>query len=492
MTPTALFTLSRQFHEDDRLVAVVSTPWGQAAVWSAATLLLFFYDRATAALIAPLLALIMGSPTHRHLILSLGGVYVFYQAVVERQRIDPGWEADGWYAPLLAMALIGGGLYGCYRATRSYKRLPRLVRRHPLLILHAIVWMVFVSLLAIPRHGHLMATSIWLAAACFPFLIWRCGYMLLSGQRRRATDSRFREHFFYLWPAYGGTDVPYGKGYDYLQQTVAETMTDRARAQLAGLKLLILAWMWQGVLWAINGFVHGLPVDGIPSELSGYHLDVPRLSALIGGQAPLHSSPAWAWASLFVELITRTLKLAIAGHVIIGCLRLFGFHVFRNTYRPLLSQSVVEFWNRFYYYFKELLVEFFFFPTYASYFKTRPKLRLFAATMAAAFLGNVYYHVLRDIGHLAAAGLAGAWSLLFPRVFYSLLLALGIYVSFLRERKRRGQTWSQNGPWAIFLRIKRIAGVWLFYALIHIWNADPPRLTFAQRTDFFLSLFGIR
>lgn len=491
MTPTALLTLSRRLHEDERLVAVVSTPWGQAAVWSAATLLLFFYDRA-AALISPLLALVIGFPAHRHLILSLGGVYVFYRAVAERQRLDPGWASDGWPALLLAMVLVGGGLYACYRAARSYGQLPRLVQRHPLFVLHAIIWIVLVGLLAIPRHGHPIATGVWLAATCFPFLAWRCGYMLLAGQRRRAADSRFREHFFYLWPAYGGTHVPYGKGHDYLQQTMAATMADRARAQLAGLKLLILAWFWQGALWMINGFVHGLPVDGMPPALSGYHLDLPRLSALIGGETTFHPSPIWAWASVFVELITRTLKLAITGHVIIGCLRLLGFRVFRNTYKPLLSQSVVEFWNRFYYYFKELLVEFFFFPAYASYFKTRPGLRLFAATMAAAFAGNIYYHVLRDIGHLAAAELIGAWSLLCPRIFYSSLLALGIYVSLLRERKRRGRTWPQDGPWAMCLRIKRIAGVWVFYALIHIWNVDPPRLTFAQRTEFFLSLFGIR
>jgi hypothetical protein len=50
----------------------------------------------------------------------------------------------------------------------------------------------------------------------------------------------------------------------------------------------------------------------------------------------------------------RSFAMRRHGHMIIGTLRLFGFNVFRNTYKPLLSESILEFWNRYYYYFKEL------------------------------------------------------------------------------------------------------------------------------------------
>ena len=151
-----------------------------------------------------------------------------------------------------------------------------------------------------------------------------------------------------------------------------------------------------------------------------------------------------------------------------------------------MAQSIVDFWNRFYYYFKELLVEFFFLPTYISTFKAYPRLRIFAATMAAAFLGNIYYHVLRDSEELVNVGLTGAWMQVGPRCFYALLLGLGICVSMIREQQRRGAaTPSTSSP------LRRIAGVWWFYAIIHIWNVEPAELTFAQRTTFFLSLFGL-
>ncbi len=40
-------------------------------------------------------------------------------------------------------------------------------------------------------------------------------------------------------------------------------------------------------------------------------------------------------------------------------------------------------------------------------------------------------------------------------------------------------------------RIRRIAGVWTFFALISIW-ADASAATFGQRVEFFVSLFGVR
>ena len=49
----------------------------------------------------------------------------------------------------------------------------------------------------------------------------------------------------------------------------------------------------------------------------------------------------------------------------------FGCREFSVFFEP-----VVEFWNRFYYYFKELLVEFFFYPVYARYFRNHQRRRL--------------------------------------------------------------------------------------------------------------------
>ena len=105
--------------------------------------------------------------------------------------------------------------------------------------------------------------------------------------------------------------------------------------------------------------------------------------------------PLWMrWASIYCELFWLVLHVAVRGHVIIAWLRLSGFHVFRNTYKPLLAESVVEFWNRYYFYFKELMAVFFFYPAFTRHFRTHPRVRLVWAVFAAAFFGNMYYHCL--------------------------------------------------------------------------------------------------
>ncbi|MGH7317265.1 MAG: hypothetical protein ACREJS_13500, partial [Candidatus Rokuibacteriota bacterium] len=216
-------------------------------------------------------------------------------------------------------------------------------------------------------------------------------------------------------------------------------------------------------------------------------LGLPRLDALMPAAGPA----PWliAWAAVYAGLVWDVLELAVRGHEIVGVLRLFGFNIFRNTYKPLLSPSLVEFWNRYHYYFKELLVEFFFFPTYVRRFRGSPRLRMLAATFAAAGFGNLYYHLLQQDPFL----LTGSWAAVRPwletRSVYCGLLALGIYVSMRREQQRRGATIVT--PASMLIRLRRIAGVWTFFALIGIWG-EAGIASFGQRTLFVLGLFGLR
>jgi hypothetical protein len=297
------------------------------------------------------------------------------------------------------------------------------------------------------------------------------------------TGTRFSDHLLYLYPAYGGTGVPYGKGLDHLARHEAATEEALARSQLAGLKLLALAWIYHGLLTLMAGLVYAEP----RGPWSGHGLGVPRVEMVL----PAGAGAPWvaAWSALYAGLIWDVLKVAARGHEIVGILRLFGFNVFRNTYKPLLAPSVVEFWNRYYYYFKEMLLDFFFFPTYVRRFRGRPALRMLAATVVAAGLGNLYYHVVFNDTFLLTLDLPGLRPWLEARAFYCLLLSLGIYVSMRREQGRRGI--AATAPASLPAQIRRIAGVWTFFALISIW-ADASAATFGQRTLFLLGLFGWR
>ncbi|HLD09520.1 MAG TPA: hypothetical protein VJB68_05690, partial [Methylophilaceae bacterium] len=268
---------------------------------------------------------------------------------------------------------------------------------------------------------------------------------------------------------------PQGKGLDFLSKFEAKTEEELARSQLAGIKLIILAILWNLALDLMGGVLYG------PGNA------VPRLGRLVirGAEAPFWVS----WASVYCELVWQVLRHAAHGHGIVGVLRLFGFNIFRNTYKPLLAESVVEFWNRYYYYFKELMVSFFFMPTFMQLggkLRNWPRLRLFAAVFAAAFVGNMYYHLLQRDESLVLGDVFGAIYDLRSRFFYCFLLAAGIYVSMLREQRRSGKA-QITGHAA---RIMRIFGVWTFFGLIFIWNVKNGA-PFFTRVDFFLGLIGL-
>jgi hypothetical protein len=156
----------------------------------------------------------------------------------------------------------------------------------------------------------------------------------------------------------------------------------------------------------------------------------------------------------------------------------------------LLAETVVQFWGRFDYYFKELLVDFFFLPTFAKRFRKSPALRMFAAVFAAAVVGNMYLHTI-DFGifrggALIAADFEAIWAAMNSRLFYCVLLAVGIFISMRREQQRSGVAPSAN----LVGRLARIAGVWTFFALARIWDGHPA-VPFLTRTKFFFCLFGI-
>jgi hypothetical protein len=407
--------------------------------------------------------------------LAIAAVYIGIRTPLrDMARADNLPVPSEWPGLVSLVLILFGLLWLVHRAAVSFNSLPVIVRRHPQLTLHLMYWGALAVLwVSTPAAGAWRPVLLGVAVI-FPFLIWRCGYLLLAGQNGRATGTRFADQLIVLWPAFGGTNTPYGKGLAYLSSLEAKNEEELARSQLAGMKLMILSGVWH-VAYDVLGLVYG---PGHP---------VPRLDQLVaqGAQAPAPE----AWASVYCELVSRVIHLAANGHSIIGTLRLFGFNVFRNTYKPLLAESVLEFWNRYYYYFKEILVTFFFMPTFirlGGRLQRWPQLRLFAAVFAAAAVGNMYYHLLQLEIHLAQGSVLDAVFALRSRFFYCVLLAIGLYVSMARQQRRGGEPPSADRA----ARVRRIFGVWTFFALITIWNVKGST-PFFTRVDFFLGLFGL-
>jgi hypothetical protein len=423
------------------------------------------------------------TPARRRSLLVIGAVWVVFEyllpslvGVAQSSKAIPVAIRS-----LSVILILMAFLWGCYRLALRFSALPPFIRRNPQLCLHAVFWGLLVLLWTTSSGGVAWRLVVAGVVIMLPFFLWRLGYLLSSAQRGRVAGTRFRDHMFYLWPIWGGSNTPFGKGLDYLARSEAKDEESLARAQLAGLRLFVLAGIWYACLAIMNGLVFGVN-NAVRMAAGGITLGVPRLDALID-QGKVASIPM-AWAAVYCDLFRDVLHRAANGHVIIGILRLFGFYVFRNTYKPLLSESVVGFWNRYYYYFKEIMADFFFFPTFARWFRKRPVVRLFAAVFMAAFVGNMYYHLIRMGEELAKADFQTIWLSLHARLFYCFLLAAGIFISMLREQKR---TRKSRG---IARRAMAIFGVWTMFALIGIWN-EKCTATFLPKTWFFLGLFGL-
>jgi hypothetical protein len=425
------------------------------------------------------------TPSRRRLILAIAAVWTGLKRPVRALVKAGAWSevTPEIISSFLVVAVIFAFFWLCYRTASKFSSLPSFIRSNPQLSLHALFWLLLIVVWNISPEAGIWRIVLVGLAIKLPFFLWRVGYMLLSAKRGKMAGTGFKDHLMYLWPSYGGSNTPYGKGLEYLSRNEAKDEEALARAQLAGIRLLLLCSLWQVVMAVMNGLVFGSD-NYVRQALGGFTLDVPHIEELLKQSRSV--SPWMAWACLYFELIRDVLRHAIGGHEIIGIVRLAGFYVFRNTYKPLLSETVVEFWNRYYYYFKEIMVEFFFYPTFIGWFRKWPKVRLLAAVYMAAFVGNMYYHLIGKEEKLANADFHGLWVSLHTRLFYCFMLSAGIFISMLREQRRAGQPRTR-----IFLRRGlSIFGVWTFFAIINIWNQGGSAPFFSV-TKFFLGLIGL-
>jgi hypothetical protein len=425
------------------------------------------------------------TPAKRRWILIIGALFLGLTNPISYLKKAQQPPAN-WLSAGLVVLAVFGVVWLIYQASIHYKSLPKLVQRHPQITLHFVFWLLLILVwYAIPETGLWRIVMIGVALF-FPKILWRCGYMLFAGQSGRMAGTGFMQQLICIFPVFGGTNTPYGKGLDFLSKFEAKTPVALAKSQLAGIKLLLLSGLWGLTLIVMEALIYGS--GNQLTQLLGLHtLSVPKLAQLV--PQGTGASRLNAWASIYCELVWQVLRMARNGHGVIEVLRLFGFNVFRNTYKPLLAESVHEFWNRYYYYFKELLVSFFFMPVFmqcnGAIFQKWSQLRLLVAVLAAALFGNMYYHLLYKESLLLHGNIFEALYSSRNDFFYGLLLAIGIYISMLRKQQRGTKPIST----ALSARVLRIFSVWSFFSLIFIWDLKSDAL-FVTRLDFFLHLFG--
>ena len=300
--------------------------------------------------------------------------------------------------------------------------------------------------------------------------VWFIGYSLFDAKMARHDGIGLQLGTYR--PFWGSSNTPVAKGSAYLRRIEADDDHQLAVIQLKGLKLL--AWSILITVFAkyFNYFVYG-------------YLRIATFDQALFLSATRNPLPWYAcWASLFANFFGGIILLAGWGHMIVACCRMAGFNALRNTYRPLSSRTVAEFFNRYYFYFKELLVEFFFYPTFLRFFKGHKKLRVIAAIFAAACFGNAFYHFGRDLIFIHDLGIAHALAGYQVYLFYCVVLASAISYSQLRERPARP---------AGFLRGQLLPSisVVLFYCVLDVFGSTQRNFPLSEHFRFLGHLFNL-
>ena len=352
---------------------------------------------------------------------------------------------------------------------RRYRDHP--LGRRPLVVQHVLCAGLILLAASHLLHG-LPQVALWSLTAVFIAYFWYLAYALLDQRLRQPAPILF--HFAAFHPFFAQTTVvPMGKDAANWLSVEAGNAEELAVTQLKALKLLAWAFFLKVVLWLFHRAVYDL-LGVVPVERA--------FEDFLNGGAVTASSGLF---SIIANFPDQLLVMAVWGHVIIAVGRLAGYRLLRNTWRPLSSRSIAEFWNRYFYYFKEVLVHVYFYPTYVRCFKRHPRLRIAFATFMAAGAGNLFFHFILENHRIVDHGLLGALARMQTYAFYCVVLSAGIVLSQLRSRRPDPKAGWWRG------RLRPSLGVILFYCFLSFFDGPQRHVALAQHFEFLLQVFGV-
>ena len=438
------------------------------------------------ALVAMTLAALAVAPACRWPILSVAGIAFFAMRpfriseqgdFADRLRAaTPALEAipSAAYAAAMAMATLAA----IFLALRFQRARPAsYFSRRPALCL-IVTFFAAIGVAHFLPAATLPHTLLWTLIAMLGASFFSVAY-LFSDERARSTMAQ-PVRLGFVRPFWGGWSIPH-KSPAYLARFEARDPIALGRSRLKALKLVVWALILHGV-HAIGAFVFHVELD-VPTlrEALAQHA---QARADAGGER-LAPSVAMSWAALVTSFVLDLMRLAVIVHVYVAVIRMAGFAIPRGMARPLSARSIAEFWNRYLFYFKEVLVDFFFYPAFARYFKNHPRLRVAFATFCAAFVGNILFSLIWNGYSFGAIGPVATLSMFQTYVFYAALLTAGLIVSQLIARKPK----PDDGFWRYdVLPRARVIG---FFCLCSIFADETGFLTIADRSAFVLHLAGL-
>jgi hypothetical protein len=487
-----------------KLVAFAQTPAGKVAAVAAFAVLLrlarmpFASTKTPVVEMAAIVGILSFFPQYRRLLVSAATLFWlvfhaqpllqldFVRWVASSQGFRTGPALTGAAVVALVAVFCALGLY-----LRVVGRHPHnLLGRRPVLLLVGSYVCLLLAIRVTP-HG-VPRVALWMLLAVVCNYLWFFAYAVADYTSKTPDPYRYQiGTFLPFWIGNRVSPTPIGKGAAFLRRVEARTAEDLAVTQLKAIKLLF----WLVILNVVQTVFHSFVYGELPHRLANFwqshhipfpHLSVPTLDDALQQVATGKTVPAYlAWLILLSHFTLTVLRTTIGGNTVVACCRMAGFRILRNTFKPLYSANIAEFWNRYYFYFKELLVDFFFFPVYIRYFKKYRRLRLAAATLAAATFGNLLYHFCRNIHYVFQLGPWGAIAGFRVYAVYSLALGVGIVISQLRGKK------IEHASLPFYRRVIACVGVIVFFCLLDVFDYEGRTHSLHTHFAFFWNLFPL-
>ncbi|MGC2079960.1 MAG: hypothetical protein WA728_28875 [Xanthobacteraceae bacterium] len=205
------------------------------------------------------------------------------------------------------------------------------VFRRPILCMIVFLFSMVVVAASPALHG-VQRVLLWSFIGTFVVYFWFLGYALLEIASRTPPILAQLGTFYPFWIS-GATSTPFGKSVTYLQRFESHGSRELAVTQLKGLKLL---------LWVLILKVAGICFIVVTER----YFHIPNFDEAFAAQVAGAPYPWYVgWGSLVVSFVENLFGMVMFGGPFIAVARMAGFRLLRNTYRPLESRTIADFWT---------------------------------------------------------------------------------------------------------------------------------------------------
>lgn len=279
---------------------------------------------------------------------------------------------------------------------------------------------------------------------------------------------------------YWSVTIP--QGYAYINNRFL--CQDKNRIVRAGMKLMGIALLylvfWYWIMQHLEALFSFVGIDVYQSSIRVMLHDYTRGHEI---------NTVSVLLTTLMDLVRTLLTFAGIVHFKVAVWRICGYDIAPYINKPWLATNLMSFWTRYAYYYREFLVRAFYYPVFFRFTRLHPGLRILVASLAAAGLGNLITHMMKqNLQHgmhmQSVAYVLETW-------VYFLLLGLGIAVSmmFMRRRKHRRKPWTLDRWFAADLLAAYVTIQ--YFALIHVFARPTEASTIGDMLVLFLLGLGI-